>query len=70
VKPGTASAGTTAPLPPTSISPGLSARGHHRVLRVAQTLADLDGREHVAVEDVMRALSYRQDAVEAAEVAA
>jgi len=49
---------------------GLSARGHHRVLRVAQTLADLDGREHVAVEDVMRALSYRQDAVETDEVAA
>ena len=26
----------------------LSARGYHRVLRVARTLADLDGREKVA----------------------
>ncbi len=38
----------------------LSARGRHRVLRVAQTVADLDGRELVGVADVMLALSLRQ----------
>jgi magnesium chelatase family protein len=38
----------------------LSARGYHRVLRVARTLADLEGREAVARLDVAEALSYRQ----------
>ena len=39
---------------------GLSARGYHRVLRVARTLADLDGREQVARLHIAEALSYRQ----------
>jgi len=39
---------------------GLSARGWHRVLRVARTIADLAGRERVAVADLSEALSYRQ----------
>jgi magnesium chelatase family protein len=39
----------------------LSARGHHRVLRVARTIADLNGREHVAGHDVAIALSLRHD---------
>jgi magnesium chelatase family protein len=38
----------------------LSARGYHRVLRVARTLADLDGREKVARIHIAEALSYRQ----------
>jgi len=38
----------------------LSARGHHRVLRVARTLADLAGRDRVDVRDVMTALAHRQ----------
>jgi magnesium chelatase family protein len=38
----------------------LSARGYHRVLRVARTLADLAGRESVNRLDVAEALSYRQ----------
>jgi magnesium chelatase family protein len=38
----------------------LSARGYHRVLRVARTLADLDGRDLVIRVDVAEALSYRQ----------
>ncbi len=38
----------------------LSARGRHRVLRVAQTVADLDGRDLVGVADVLLALSLRQ----------
>jgi magnesium chelatase family protein len=38
----------------------LSARGYHRVLRVARTLADLDAREAVARLHIAEALSYRQ----------
>jgi magnesium chelatase family protein len=38
----------------------LSARGFHRVLRVARTLADLAGRDSVNRLDVAEALSYRQ----------
>jgi len=38
----------------------LSARGYHRVLRVARTLADLDGAEGVRRLHVAEALSYRR----------
>ncbi len=38
----------------------LSARGYHRVLKVARTLADLDGAEGVARMHVAEALSYRR----------
>ena len=38
----------------------LSARGYHRVLRVARTLADLDGAEIVARRHIAEALSYRR----------
>jgi magnesium chelatase family protein len=37
----------------------LSARGYHRVLRVARTLADLDGADKVARVHLAEALSYR-----------
>ena len=37
----------------------LSARGYHRVLRVARTLADLDGADMVGRIHVAEALSYR-----------
>jgi len=37
----------------------LSARGYHRVLRVARTLADLSGSEQVRVEHIGESLSYR-----------
>jgi magnesium chelatase family protein len=37
----------------------LSARGYHRVLRVARTLADLDGEEKVGRIHFAEALSYR-----------
>jgi magnesium chelatase family protein len=37
----------------------LSARGYHRVLRVARTLADLDGADKVGRVHVAEALSYR-----------
>jgi magnesium chelatase family protein len=38
---------------------GLSARGHDRVLRVACTIADLDDRGEVSLDDVMQALALR-----------
>jgi magnesium chelatase family protein len=37
----------------------LSARGFHRVLKLARTLADLDGEEHVRRLHLAEALSYR-----------
>ncbi len=39
----------------------LSARAHDRVLRVARTLADLDGRRAVSREHVLGALALRRD---------
>ena len=38
---------------------GLSARGYHRVLRVARTIADLAGAPTVGVEHLAEAFSYR-----------
>jgi magnesium chelatase family protein len=37
----------------------LTARGYHRVLRVARTLADLDGSEKIGRLHLAEALSYR-----------
>jgi magnesium chelatase family protein len=43
----------------------LSGRGHDRVLRVARTIADLDGHGQLRESDLDEALAYRLDAVEA-----
>jgi magnesium chelatase family protein len=42
----------------------LSGRGHDRVLRVARTIADLEGRKLLAEDDLDEALSYRLDSWE------
>jgi magnesium chelatase family protein len=42
----------------------LSPRGHDRVLRVARTIADLDGSDRVSADHLLEALGLRQDVVE------
>ena len=38
---------------------GFSARAYDRILKVARTISDLDGRDDVALDDVSEAIGYR-----------
>jgi magnesium chelatase family protein len=51
-------------------SGSLSARGRHRVLRVAQTVADLAGHDRVTLGDMLTALGLRQRSGAEIELAA
>ncbi len=44
----------------TSISKNeMSARSYHKILKVARTIADLDGHENILMNHVLEALQYR-----------
>ena len=48
----------------------LSARAYHRMLKVARTIADLDGEERIARVHVAEALTYRYRTVGATKAGA
>jgi len=41
----------------------LSARGYHRILKVARTIADIDGEENIGIAQISEALAYRPQGI-------
>lgn len=41
----------------------LSARGYHKVLKLARTIADLDSREKISIQDVLGAIKYNRSSL-------
>jgi magnesium chelatase family protein len=39
---------------------GLSARSYHRILKVARTIADLDGRDSIRTDHVGEAIQFKR----------
>jgi magnesium chelatase family protein len=39
---------------------GLSGRAYHGILRVARTIADLDGKETIETEHILEAVQHRR----------
>jgi magnesium chelatase family protein len=39
---------------------GLSARAYHRILKMARTIADLDGRDSIAASHVGEAIQFKR----------
>ena len=37
----------------------LTARSYHKILRVARTIADMDGADEIRISDLMEAVCYR-----------
>jgi magnesium chelatase family protein len=38
---------------------GLSGRAYHRVIKIARTIADLEGQENISAQNILEAINYR-----------